>query len=108
VVHAIGNALANKVRQLLDQVGILQQHGAAGCDRERVLVAGDGTTGIRGGWWLIAPLVSPLFSSGRGRPGIWMGRLKQAVVFASQLLGPAVVEDDLDEVDPLEAGHEVG
>jgi hypothetical protein len=56
VVHAIGNALTNKVRQLLDQVGILQRHGAAGCDRERVLVAGDGTTGIRGGWWLIAPL----------------------------------------------------
>ena len=50
VVHAIGNTLANKVGQLLDQVNILQQHRAAGCDRERVLITRDGTTGIRGGW----------------------------------------------------------
>jgi Domain of unknown function (DUF4331) len=46
----IGDALANEVGQLLDQVDILQQGGAVGCDRERVLVTGDRTTGIRGGW----------------------------------------------------------
>jgi hypothetical protein len=55
VVHAIGDALADEVGQLLDQVGIMQQIGAAGADRERVLVAGNGTTGIRGrDWWLVA------------------------------------------------------
>ena len=30
MVHAIGDALADEVGQLLDQVGILQQDGAAG------------------------------------------------------------------------------
>ena len=44
MVHAIGDALADEVGQLLDQVGILQQDGAVGCDRERVLVTADGTT----------------------------------------------------------------
>ena len=48
------------------------------------------------------------FSSDRARPGIYAGRLRHAVVFASQLLRPGPVQDDLDEVDPLEAGHEVG
>ena len=51
VVHAIGDALADEVGQLLDQVGILQQVGAAGADRERVLIAGHGHTGVRGRVW---------------------------------------------------------
>ncbi len=46
VVHAIGDALADEVGQLLDQVGILQQIGAAGADRERVLVARHRAAGI--------------------------------------------------------------
>ncbi len=46
VVHAIGDALADEVGQLLDQVGILQQHGAVGADRERGIVAGRGAAGI--------------------------------------------------------------
>jgi hypothetical protein len=39
VVHAIGDALADEVGQLLVQVGILQQHGAAGADCKRVFIA---------------------------------------------------------------------
>src|SRR5258707_992113 len=46
VVHAIGDALADEVAQLLDQVGILQEDGAVGADRERVLVALHGAAGI--------------------------------------------------------------
>src|SRR5258706_2019667 len=59
VVHAIGDALADEVGQLLVQVGVLQQHGAGGADRERVLIAGHRTTGIRGRvrWSLVADLV---------------------------------------------------
>ena len=48
VVHAIGDALANEVRQLLDQVGILQQHGAGGADRERAIVARRGAAATVG------------------------------------------------------------
>ena len=104
VVHAIGDALADEVGQLLDQVGILQQHGSGRADRERVLVAGARAPAsvVVGGCLLIS------FSSDRARPGTYMGRLKHPVVFASQLLGPGAVHDDLDEVDPLEARHEVG
>jgi hypothetical protein len=46
VVHAIGDALADEVGQLLVQVPILQQIGAAGTDRERVLVARCGAAGV--------------------------------------------------------------
>ena len=46
VVHAIGDALADEVGQLLDQVGVLQHHGAVGADGERGIVAGCGAAGI--------------------------------------------------------------
>ncbi len=39
VVHAIGDALADEVGELLIQVGILQQIWAAGTNRKRVFIA---------------------------------------------------------------------
>ena len=49
VVDAVGDALADEVGELLDQVGILQQVGPGRADRERVLVAGHRDAGIGGG-----------------------------------------------------------
>ena len=103
VVHAVGDALADEVGQLLDQVGVLQQDGAAGAGRERVLIAGDRDN--RHPWWLVidcSSLSSPL-SSGPVDLASTFGRLKRAVSSPGQLLGPGAVQDDLDEVDPLEA-----
>jgi hypothetical protein len=72
VVYAIGDALANEMGQLLVQVGIVQQHGAAGADRERVFIAWGGSAGIGccDGWFCVLvahlfPLSLPLAERGR-------------------------------------------
>jgi len=59
VVHAIGDALADEVGQLLVQVGILQQHGASGADRERGIIARCGNAGVGRRYWSL--LVAQLF-----------------------------------------------
>jgi hypothetical protein len=62
VVHAIGDALADEVGQLLEQVGILQQHGTVGADRERGIVARRGVAGIGCCYWsLLFLFVAQLF-----------------------------------------------
>ncbi len=45
VHHALGDALAVQVRQLLDQLEVLQQQRAARAGGQRVLVVGDGRAG---------------------------------------------------------------
>jgi len=46
VVHAIGDALADEVGQLLDQVGVLHQHGSVGPCGERVFIAWRRNAGV--------------------------------------------------------------
>ena len=61
VVHAIGDALADEVGQLLVQVPILQQIGAAGADCKRVFIAWCGSAGIGCCDGLFCVLVAHLF-----------------------------------------------
>ena len=55
-----GDALADEVGKLLVQVGILQQHGASGAGRERVLIACYGSAGIGCCDWWFCVLVAHL------------------------------------------------
>jgi hypothetical protein len=67
VDYALGDALAVEVLELLDQVEVLQQHGAARTGGDRILVVGNGDAGGGGevghGSFLFKLLAIDLFVS---------------------------------------------
>src|SRR6202021_2566989 len=68
VVHAIGNALADEVREFLDQIGVLQKIRSGRAGREGVLVTADWGTRVCG---RVRRLISHVlaFSSPGSSPG---------------------------------------
>lgn len=70
VDDALRDALAVELRELLDEVVVVQRDGAVGPDGERVLVAGDRGAGVGGRVLLVGHGVSPV-SGGTGR--CWLG-----------------------------------
>ena len=48
---AFRDAFTIEIGHLLDQVEVLQEHRAVGTDGQRVLLAGHGDAGVRGGGW---------------------------------------------------------
>src|SRR6201988_764958 len=71
MVYAIGDALADKVGQLLVQIRVLQQHGAAGTDRKRVFIAWCRSAGMGccdGSFCLLLGHLSPPALSPRAGP----------------------------------------
>ncbi len=69
----LGDALAVLVRKLLDQLIVLQQHGAARTSRDGILVIGDGGAGGRGQGRFLRHNVFSLLASAKCGRGAELG-----------------------------------